>query len=149
MRITTTTAETGRYTRYRRGTPTWCATVVLLGGLVAAQEFEISRWTIDSGGVIHGQGGSFELSGTTGQPDAGVLSGGRFELTGGFWFALPPADCNDDGLVNLVDTADFVSCMTGPAGRPPGDRCRCFDVNRSGAVELSDFAALQATYLGQ
>jgi hypothetical protein len=30
-------------------------------------------------------GGGYELAGTIGQPDAGVLTGGGYTLGGGFW----------------------------------------------------------------
>ena len=45
------------------------------------------RWfTIDSGGQMFGAGGTFQMGSTIGQPDAGILSGGGFTLSGGFWF---------------------------------------------------------------
>jgi hypothetical protein len=40
--------------------------------------------TIDGGGGVS-TGGEYSLSGTIGQPDAGVMSGGKFSLIGGFW----------------------------------------------------------------
>lgn len=90
-------------------------------------------------------GGDFELSGTIGQPDAGVLSSGEFELCGGFWFPLSLADCNSDGRVNLMDYEDFEPCFTGPdAGVRTG--CGCFDVDRSHAGNLGDFAVAQTTF---
>jgi hypothetical protein len=52
---------------------------------VRAQDFNIDWFTIDGGGGTSG-GGPFSLSGTIGQPDAGVtMTGGNFSLTGGFW----------------------------------------------------------------
>jgi len=43
------------------------------------------KWnTIDGGGGIS-TGGQFVLAGTVGQPDAGYMSGGNYELLGGFW----------------------------------------------------------------
>jgi len=45
----------------------------------------IPRFTIDTGGGTS-TGGTFALSGTVGQPDAGLLGGGAFVLAGGFWF---------------------------------------------------------------
>ena len=147
MRITTTRYETRRCSRYRWRSFIWCATVAFLGCLVAAQEFEVSRSTIDGGGVMQSTGGSFELSGTIGQPDAGQMSGGSLELTGGFWFAIPPADCDEDGLVNLLDAEHFVSCMDGP-GVAPGSACRCFDIHQNSRVDLSDFAFLQTGFHG-
>jgi hypothetical protein len=47
--------------------------------------YELSWYTIDGGGGTS-SGGSFTLSGTIGQPDAGgPLVGGNYALTGGFW----------------------------------------------------------------
>ncbi len=114
---------------------------------VSAQEFKITRSTIDGGGVMRSSGGAFELSGTCGQPDAGVLAGGDFKLTGGFWFALAPTDCNDDGGVDLTDYNAFEVCLSGPAGGIL-DGCACYDVDQSGDVDLVDFAVSQAEFTG-
>ena len=114
---------------------------------VSAQEYESTRSTIDGGGVMRSSGGAFELSGTCGQPDAGVLAGGDFELTGGFWFALAPTDCNDDGGVDLADYDAFEACLSGPAGGIL-DGCACYDVNQSGDIDLVDFAVSQAEFTG-
>lgn len=40
--------------------------------------FAISWWTVDGGGQIASEGGGYILSGTIGQPDTGVLSGGEY-----------------------------------------------------------------------
>ena len=48
-----------------------------------ANGFSISWWTVDGGGAS--QGGVYTLSGTAGQADAGLASGGRYSLAGGFW----------------------------------------------------------------
>ena len=114
----------------------------------AGPDFELSRHTIDGGGVMRSTGGDFELSGTIGQPDAGTLSGGDIEVTGGFWFALTPADCNEDGSVNLADHAAFTQCVGGPDGSVTAG-CECFDVDSSGTVDLRDFAAVQTGYKSQ
>lgn len=58
---------------------------------VGAQTFAIPWWTIDAGGGMRSTGDDFELSGTIGQPDAGKMSGGAFELTGGFWAGVDAA----------------------------------------------------------
>lgn len=131
-------------------------TLMIVGWLSAAsatafgQDFEISRATVDGGGVMRSNGGEFELSGTIGQPDAGIMQSpdGEFELTGGFWFALDPGDCNEDGGVSLFDHADFVGCAEGPSGSAPVGDCRCFDVNRSGTIDLADLAVVQAAHTG-
>jgi hypothetical protein len=50
----------------------------------AAQDYAIKKWSVDVGGGAS-SGGGYWLAGTVGQPDAGVLSGGIYDLTGGFW----------------------------------------------------------------
>jgi len=109
---------------------------------------EMTRWTIDGGGVSRSSGGDYELSGTLGQPDAGTLVGGDFMLTGGFWIGQSPGDCDSSGCVDLFDYAAFERCLGGPGDGPPESECRCFDVDRSGAVDLADFSSIQAAYSG-
>ena len=125
------------------------ATLVLClaAASVLGQEFDLSWHSIDGGGVMRSSGGEFELSGTIGQPDAGFLAGGNFELSGGFWFALVPTDCNEDGAANLLDHDLFTQCMGGPDGGISAG-CQCFDVDRSGTVDLRDFATAQSSYAG-
>ncbi|MBP6875790.1 MAG: hypothetical protein KBD56_06940 [Candidatus Eisenbacteria bacterium] len=50
----------------------------------ASATLTMDRWTIDGGGG-RATGGSLQLGGTIGQPDAGFLSGGSLVLHGGFW----------------------------------------------------------------
>lgn len=57
-----------------------------------------------------------------------------------------PADCNEDGLVDLDDYADFADCLAGPVDTPTSG-CECFDLNESGHVDLADFAGLQQLLL--
>ncbi len=47
--------------------------------------YTIDWYTIDGGGAMNLTGGSYTLSGTIGQPDAGLMSGGNYKLDGGFW----------------------------------------------------------------
>jgi len=129
-----------------------CASICVLAMaplLLGGDPFEISRSTIDGGGVMQSTGGEFELSGTIGQPDAGVLSGGDFQLTGGFWFELQPTDCNDDGIVSLLDHATFSACLSDPGGGIVASPCLCFDVNGDGDVTMNDYARLQSGFTGQ
>ena len=64
--------------------------LLLVGGLsvsalpLPAAPYEITFFSIDGGGGTS-SGGSYTLSGTIGQPDAGAMSGGSFILEGGFW----------------------------------------------------------------
>ena len=107
------------------------------------QSLAIDWFTIDGGGAMASIGGTFELSGTIGQPDAGSLANGEYELTGGFWFEQPPGDCNATGIADLLDHADFADCLTGPGGGLPTPDCNCFDVDGDGDADLLDFAELQ------
>ena len=50
--------------------------------------YDLSWNSIDGGGATFATGGNYSLGGTIGQADAGVLSGGAYTLTGGFWAAL-------------------------------------------------------------
>lgn len=59
------------------------ATIQAAPGSPAAG-FTIPWWTVDGGGGAS-QGGTYILTGTAGQPDAGNLSGGSYILKGGFW----------------------------------------------------------------
>jgi hypothetical protein len=49
------------------------------------QTYDLSWWTVDGGGG-GSSGGNYALDGTAGQPDPGpILSGGGYNLEGGFW----------------------------------------------------------------
>lgn len=48
--------------------------------------YDLTWSTIDGGGTIGSEGGTYTLGGTIGQPDAGQpMSGGIYTLQGGFW----------------------------------------------------------------
>jgi len=49
-----------------------------------AQNYSLDWFTIDGGGGTS-TGGVYAVSGTIGQPDAGVSSNGAYTVTGGFW----------------------------------------------------------------
>lgn len=107
---------------------------------LVAQPFEIPFYTIAGGGGTS-TAGSFELSGTIGQHDAGpTMSGGGFSLTGGFWAVVSGnegillGDVNQDGVVNLLDVAPFVNAIT------TGTFIAEADINQDGFVNLLDVA---------
>ena len=92
-----------------------------------AQSYSIDWHKIAAGGGASA-GGTYEINGTIGQPDAsGVLSGGTYSMTGGFW-----------SLVSVVQTP----------GAPPlyisstGNTVTVFWQNVSGCTlqERSSFA---------
>lgn len=51
--------------------------------------YDLSWSTIDSGGYTFSTGGDYILSGTIGQTDTTVMSGGIYTLFGGFWSRIP------------------------------------------------------------
>ena len=108
--------------------------------------YSIPWSTIDGGGVINSSGGSFTLSGTIGQPDAGAtMTGGSFSLTGGFWAGVDsgppcPADLNGDGELDFVDISLFLNAFNGelPAA----------DFNDDGEYDFVDISLFLASYTG-
>lgn len=85
-----------------RGCCMWRAVAGLLAWSLpaAAQEVDLTRHTVHGGGAMFTAGGPLELSGTIGQPDAGRLAGGGFELSGGFWVAARA--CSDTEAPHIV-----------------------------------------------
>jgi len=111
---------------------------------------DLSWHTIDGGGATFSSGGGFRIGATIGQPDAGVLTGGEFELVGGFWAAATlaaplPGDIDGDGSVDLEDFEILVDCTTGP-GAELGIECGGADLNGDGAVDLLDFSEFQVRF---
>ncbi|MCC6951151.1 MAG: hypothetical protein IT433_06860 [Phycisphaerales bacterium] len=103
----------------------------------------IDWYTIDGGGGTS-TGGTYTLSGTIGQPDAGVMSGGTYTLSGGFWVGAstpaPPCDpdLNQDGNVDQDDVLYLINVIGGgdnPSGIDP-------DFNLDGNADQDDVLAL-------
>lgn len=117
-------------------------------------DIRIDWYTIDGGGEMFSTGGSFELGGTIGQPDAGPgsagMTGGSFSLIGGFWpvaHAALPGDCDGDDDVDITDFVYVADCLSGPAVWP-GDDCACADIDDDGDADLADFAQFQRAFTG-
>ena len=100
--------------------------------------YDLTWSTIDGGGATS-TGGVYAVTGTVGQPDAQVtpvMTGGPFDLTGGFWpvanvcFCL--GDLNGDGKKDGRDVQQFVQCVIS------GGNCSCADVNAANGVDLND-----------
>ena len=78
-------------------------------------DFDMSWNTLDGGGGWS-YGDLFSMAGTVGQPDAGLMSGGGFEMFGGFWKGVGPetacqADFDRDGFVTGIDFDLFVQAF--------------------------------------
>lgn len=143
---------------YRQWYPGICCFLLTSGLLqpVNADEPDLRWFTIDGGGDMWCLGGDeagqLELSGTIGQPDAGVfvMTGGTLELVGGFWaVGMPgppiPGDCDGDGDVDFTDFVAFADCMNGPEGGL-GYGCACADFDLDSDVDLADFARIQIAF---
>jgi hypothetical protein len=143
------------------GTAVAVATGLCLATAAYAQSgggFDLSWSSIDGGGGMFSTGGGFELGGSIGQPDAGptpVMTGGAFELTGGFWgFVLTcgakaPVDFDQDCDVDLSDLAIFESCASGPGVPGQGTpTCQAADRDSDNDVDQIDFAVFQRCFSG-
>lgn len=89
--------------------------------------YDLSWWTVDGGGgsgATASTGGSYSLSGSIGQPDAGTSSGGIYALVGGFWSSdwdgAPPgvvsslrANPNPTNAANVDFTVTFSESVSG------------------------------------
>jgi hypothetical protein len=135
-----------RLTRYALG-------ILLAASLTfsaRAQVYDLSWHTIDGGGAMFTTAGIYELSGTIGQPDAGPfaqpMSGGPFELIGGFWPAVTgqpcPGDVDGDGIVGLTDLATLLVHFGLPSGATRSDG----DLDGDGDVDLTDLATLLVNF---
>ncbi len=119
----------------------------------SAQDFQIDWHTVDGGGTMFTAGDGLELSGTVGQPDAGRMSGGGFDLDGGFWSGArgPLGDLNCDGSIDAFDIDPFVLALTDPMTYEtawPDCDIAAADVNGDGAVNAFDIDAFVALLTG-
>lgn len=111
--------------------------------------FGLSWHTIDGGGGSVA-GGTFELTGTMGQPDAGAtMAGGDFVLAGGFLAIGAPdsTTCSPDisppggdGMVNINDLLEVIGAWgVCPAPCPP--HCNA-DITDDCDVNINDLLAV-------
>ncbi len=71
----------------RKGVITLLAAWLLIA-VPALGGYDLS-WSTIGGGGGRSVGGQYVLTGTIGQPDAGVMTGGDYEMLGGFWPGEP------------------------------------------------------------
>jgi hypothetical protein len=113
--------------------------------LAGPPSYDLSWHTLDGGGATFSTGGGFELGGTIGQHDAGPpggMTGGGFQLVGGFWAGggggepvdpCPP-DITGDLLINVDDLLAVIGSW-GDAGGPA-------DINDDNIVNVNDLLAV-------
>jgi hypothetical protein len=119
----------------------WIIATLTLMGISTAQSgggYDLSWWTIDGGGITFATGGTFNLGGTVGQPDASnALTGGAFSLTGGFWFTSVCIPHNGDVDTNgCIDDADLLAVLF--AFGNTGNNLGRVDTNCDGVVDDAD-----------
>lgn len=130
----------------KRGAAALVAVAGLLCGVASADTYDLTWNTVDGGGGMNSVGGTYTLSGTIGQPDAGVMTGGTYTLTGGFWAGASPSapcygDLNNDRIVDLADLVLLLSHY-GDTGAPPEHG----DLNGDGIIDLSDLVGELSAY---
>ena len=114
-----------------------------------APDYDLSWYTVDGGGGTS-SGGDFVLTGTAGQPDAGDLTGGDFELRGGFWQVSGPCnsacvwDIDGSGDVRVPDLIMLLGCWGTLPGLDPA--CPCLDIDASGDIRVPDLIAMLAEW---
>lgn len=100
----------------------WFIAFTLIATPTLAQ-FEVTRHTVDGGGGSS-EGGVFRVSGTVGQPDAGDLSGGGYQLTGGFWGRTLDSTVPTETPTEITETETPTPTGTAggetPTASPPG-----------------------------
>ena len=114
--------------------------MVMVAAPTALAQYDVSWSSIDGGGGMSSTGGGYVLAGTIGQPDAmpgtGAMSGGAFQITGGFWTVTQVCVCygdlNGDGQKNGRDVQQFVGCIIS------GGNCSCADVDLVNGITLDD-----------
>jgi hypothetical protein len=126
-----------------------CIAVLALT-VAPVESAEIPWYTIDSGGTELSTGGPFALSGTAGQADAGVLSGGNFVLVGGFWTPAqtgggPFSPFTAQPSASAPLDQNFPDADEVPAPEPQPAQCPG-DLDGDGVTNTQDLAQLLAHY---
>lgn len=87
--------------------------ILLLALLVSASSFAQSYsidWYKVAGGGGTSTNGQYSVTGTIGQPDAsGVMSGGNYSLTGGFWALIQVVQTPGAPTLNISRSASTVT----------------------------------------
>ena len=109
----------------------WITLLVMLVSSTALGQYDISWHTINSGGGTS-SGGAYTLKGTIGQPEAGVMSGGKYELLGGFWPGGPLCTVNFYHFAIFAEHWLQVDCNAG------NDWCGGADLDYLGDVDFND-----------
>lgn len=119
----------------------------LLSGLPVALAqtggpYDLSWHNIGPGGSA--SGGSYDLLGSIGQPDAATMSGGSYTLTGGFLPGGPTCalagDLDGDGQVTVVDIQMIAAAWPQSTASFP------YDQNGDGDLDIQDVTLVAAQF---
>src|SRR5215813_12326001 len=82
--------------------------IVIAGVFSAGVGLQAQNYSVDwykvAGGGGTSTGGVYSVSGTIGQPEAGVLSGGNYNLVGGFWGIIAAVQSPSAPLLTITRT---------------------------------------------
>ena len=92
-----------RRTVAKYGLAFWMTVLIMSATSASASQYSIDWFTIDGGGGTS-SGGSYTITGTIGQPDAGWGIGGSYELLGGFMPGGPLCFVQFDDFARFADS---------------------------------------------
>lgn len=124
------------------------AGLMLVTIIARAQTFDLSWYTIDGGGATFSAGGIFEVGGSIGQPDVGRMTGGMYEIVGGFWSGVGADACDLPGNLDGdrdVDLTDL-STLLANFGTGSGATLSTGDIDGDGDVDLTDLSVLLSNF---
>lgn len=98
----------------RRGRACLCFLFTALCFGVWGQTYSIDWSTIDGGGGTS-TGGTYQVVGTIGQPDAGTMSGGNYTLQGGFWGVIAAVQTPGAPLLSILHTPTNTVAVSWPS----------------------------------
>ena len=107
--------------------------IVLMLAFVVKADYSIEWYTID--------GGTYQLTGTIGQPDTGYHDESPYELLGGFWVGGPLC------IVDLEHFAHFAAYWLDSPCNESNDWCHGTDLNHADDVDISDLIILAGEWL--
>ena len=93
--------------------------LIIAGLLVALPTLPAQTYSIDwskiAGGGGTSTGGVYAISGTTGQPDAGRMSGSNFAIDGGFWGFIAAVQTPGAPLLTITRTTTNTVVLSWPS----------------------------------
>ena len=118
------------------------STSVMVVSAQTGGPYDLSWHNIGPGGSA--SGGSYDLLGSVGQPDAATMSGGSYTLTGGFLPGGPicalAGDLNGDGQVTVLDIQMIAGAWPQTTASFP------YDQSGDGDLDIEDVTLVTAQF---